>query len=135
MYKALHLFFSFVWKCSSVSQNIRRRTASSRVTYSGSIVNNLGAVFSIVLNTTFSLMRSAFKCELNCHPFSCWESFKSNCPYLSIRSSLLLCLFSWFLPFLGQILAHSHHVLMAHFSASETLLQTVSWVLYKDSLL
>lgn len=65
------------------------------------------------------------------------RSFKSNYTYRSIHSSTLLYLFSWFLTFLGQILAHSHRVLMAHFSPSKIVLQTVSHVTAsscKDSL-
>lgn len=59
------------------------------------------------------------------HPL---RSFKSNYPYRSIHGSLSLYLFSWFLTFLGQILAHSRSVLMAHFLPAKIVLQTVSLV-------
>ena len=76
------------------------------------------------------------KCQLTFHPFkpsNCSEALKYII-YVTVSTVLwvfFFCfyLFSQFLTFLGQMLTHSHHVLMAHFSAGDAALQTVSLVL------
>lgn len=80
------------------------------------------------LNIQYQLTKNKFllsEISLFNHLFCCWEASNKAIISIALYTALfLLYLFSWSLTFLGQILAHSHCILMAHFLSAKIVLQT-----------